>query len=161
MRGFSPMTNMTLTFSPAPLTFSVRVRPGSVGHLCAPRLTESLPRLGVGHPLVPGEEVGEGADVAGALDVVLAAEWVYAGAGSTDVPGEHGEVRGAEDVVDPGDVLGDAHAEEDRCPLGGAVDARSFPDLLGGDPGYALGVLRRVLLHVFPEGLVALGPRSR
>ena len=53
----------------------------------------------VGDLLVAREDVGQGAHVAGPLDVVLAAQRVDARARAADVAGEHGQVGAGLDVV--------------------------------------------------------------
>ena len=78
---------------------------------------------GVGDRLIAGEDVGQAAHVAGALDVVLAAERVDAAAFNADVAAEHGQVGQGLDVVGAHGVLGDAHAVDDGGGLGLAVQA--------------------------------------
>ena len=71
---------------------------------------------------VVGEVHGDGADVAGALDVVLAAEGVEAGAAAADVAGGEGEVDEGEASLGAVGVLGDAEAPVEGSLVGLADD---------------------------------------
>ena len=78
----------------------------------APDLGEVLPRA-FGQAVVAGQRVGVGADVGGALHVVVAAEDVGAAAADADVAQRQlQQARGAHDGVADG-VLGLAHAPDD------------------------------------------------
>src|SRR5699024_8160924 len=72
---------------------------------------------------VAGELVREGAHVAGALDVVLAAQRVHADAGPAEVTGRHRQVRHAHDHGRALAVLRDAKAVVDRGVAAGCVEA--------------------------------------
>ena len=74
----------------------------------APACLEQRARRVVGHVPVARELVREGAHVARALHVVLAAERVHADAVAADVAGRHGEVRHPHDHRRSLAVLGDA-----------------------------------------------------
>jgi hypothetical protein len=67
--------------------------------------------------LEAGQPVRQGAHVAAALDVVLAAERVDAAAVAADVAGQQDEVDQGEDVVGRVVVLGDAERPADHRPL--------------------------------------------
>ncbi len=99
--------------------------------------------------LVAGEEVGHGAEVAGALDVVVSAKRIGTGAGAHVVSGEEEKVGERGGGIGAAGVLGDAHGEED-------ADAVGSGDLVGdgdegglGDAGDALGVFEGVGLEGF------------
>ena len=84
----------------------------------APGLLHLLAVVGVGDRLIPGEDVGQAAHIAGALDVVLAAQGVDAAAVDADIAAEHGQVGQGLDVVGAHGVLGNAHAVDDGAGLG-------------------------------------------
>ena len=143
--GFSPMTKRALTRPSIMASMvSVTVKPGASGKLGAPGGAQLRPRRLVGDLLVAGVDVGQGADVAGALHVVLAAQRVHAGPGLAEVAGEHGEVADGEHVVGAVRVLGDAHGVDDGGALGRGEQARRLAQLLRGHAGDLLDQLRRV-----------------
>jgi hypothetical protein len=80
--------------------------------------------IGAGHRLISGVDIGQNPHVAGALDVVLAAQRVDPAAFDSQVAAEHGEVGEAFDVVGAADVLGDSHAIEDAAGFGAGVHSR-------------------------------------
>jgi hypothetical protein len=90
-------------------------RPGSLSRTGAPELLEDLARGVLGDVAVAGKLVREAPHVAGALDVVLAAQRVHAHAGAAQVAGQHGEVGDAHDGGRALAVLGDAQAVVDRA----------------------------------------------
>ena len=72
-------------------------------------------------------------------------------------PGHQDEVRERPDVVDPAGVLGDAEGVEDRRVPLARVLARAGTDVLGGDTGDLLRVLRRVAHDDLAHRLEVLG----
>lgn len=58
------------------------------------------------HELVAGIIVGQPAHIAGALHVVLAAQRVHTGTGTTDLTAEHGQVGQGTDIVHAAAVAG-------------------------------------------------------
>ena len=116
--------------------------------------------------LVAGQDVGQAADVAGALDVGLAAQRVDAGGGPADLAGDHRQVGERLDELGAVAALGDAHRVEDGGVAadwgsrssgrrhGSAVVCVSLPGaqayrrppvrLLGRDAGAQRGELGRV-----------------
>ena len=106
----------------------------------------------------PDQSIRQGAHVAAALDVVLAAERVDAAAVSPDVSREQGERDQGEDVVDRVVVLGDPEGPADHRPVGLGVGVGGLADGLGRHAGLALRVLERVRLD---GRAVGLEPRRR
>ena len=102
--------------------------------------------------------VRQGPDVAGALDIVLAAQWVDAGGRLSQVAGDHGQVGEAEDVVCPCRVLGDPHAVYNRGTFGRRVHPRGEHDVGAGDTRDALHPLGGVGGDHRAHVLAALGP---
>ena len=84
---------------------------------------------------VVGEVHGDGADVAGALDVVLAAEGVEAGAAAADVAGGEGKVDEGEAGLGAVGVLGDAEAPVEAGLVGVANDVGGAFEGGWGDAG--------------------------
>ena len=80
---------------------------------------------------VAGELVRERAHVAGALDVVLAAQRVHADARPADVAGRHGEVGDRHHRGRALAVLGDAEAVVDRAVAAGGVEPRGAAQVAG------------------------------
>ena len=76
-----------------------------------------------------------GPGVARALDVVLAAHGVEAGALAANVAGQQGEIAQALDVVNAADVLGDAEGVVDAGFVGGTVPAGGLFNGRGGHFG--------------------------
>ena len=63
---------------------------------------------------------GNRTDIAGALDIVLAAHRIDAGALAADIAGHQRQVAQALHVVDAADVLGNAEGVVDRALVGSA-----------------------------------------
>ena len=103
--------------------------------------------LGQSHLLVAGIDVGQPAQVAGSLDVVLTTQRVDAAAGDAHIAGEHGQVGAGFDVVGAGGMLGDAHRIENGRRFVGGVYSRRRPQVGSGDGGDLLHPLRGVLHH--------------
>ena len=140
--------------------------PGSGSIVVPQRVLEQRPRRVVGHVPVARELVREGAHVARALDVVLAAERVHADAVAADVARRHGEVRHPHDHRRSLAVLGDAEPVVDRriagagsigrhrkrrlvrrrpsTPLDAGIEPRA-PHVRGGHARVLLGRLGAVL----------------
>src|SRR3954463_14082581 len=112
----------------------------------APRLLEALPHARRVDRLVVGIHHRDEAGVRGALDVVLAAQRMQAGARPADVPGDRAHRDQAARVVRPRRVLGDAHAPVDDARVRLAPQPRDEADLVGVDARDLLGALGRVLL---------------
>ncbi len=98
----------------------------------------------VGDVTIAGQLVRERAHVAGALDIVLAAERVHADAWPADIAGRHGEVGDRHHRGRALAVLGDAEAVVDRGVAAGGVEPRRVADSLGRDAGDLLDRLRAV-----------------
>ena len=92
------------------------------GQFGAPLFLEEAAEGLVFDGAVVGEVHGDGADIAGALDVVLAAEGVEAGAAAADVAGGEGEVDEGEAGLGAVGVLGDAEAPVEGGLVGVADD---------------------------------------
>ncbi len=73
----------------------------------APGLLELGAGFRIGHLLVAGKDIGQCTHVAGALDVVLAAQGIDAAALHAHVAQQHLEVGTGDDVVSSAGVLGD------------------------------------------------------
>src|SRR5262249_40093846 len=89
------------------------------------------PYARIGHVSITAELVREGAHVAGALHVVLAAQRVDAHALTTHVAGRHGEVRDRHDRSAALAVLGDAQTVVDGAVTAGRIEARGTAHLVG------------------------------
>ena len=74
--------------------------------------------VGVVDLLIAGEDVGHGAEVAGALHVVVAAQRIGAGAGPHVVAGDEKQIGDGGGGVGAAAVLRDAHGEEDADAVG-------------------------------------------
>jgi len=107
-----------------------------------------FPRLGVVHPLVAREDIGQGSHVAGPLDVVLPPQGVDAPAFEADIAQEHLEVRAGHDVVDTTDMFGDPQGVHEHGGAVGRETARHGPDHVGPDPADRRGPLRRIFQHL-------------
>ena len=113
------------------------------GH--APFVAEQLARRGVGQVAVPGQLVRERSHVAGALDIVLAAQRVHAHAFLADVARGHREVRDAHDHGAALAVLGDAQAVVDGRIAARGVQPRRAAHQPRGNAGDGFHRLRRIL----------------
>ena len=89
--------------------------------------------------------VRERAHVAGALNVVLAAQRVHADAGPADIAGRHRKVGDRDHGGRALAVLGDAEAVIDRAIAAGGEQPRRFAQLLRVDAGHDRGRFRAVL----------------
>ena len=105
------------------------------GQLRTPLLLEVAAEGLVFDGAVVGEVHGDGADVAGALDVVLAAEGVEAGAAAANVAGGEGEVDESEAGLGAVRVLGDAEAPVEGGLVGVADDVGGAFEGGGGNAG--------------------------
>ncbi len=132
-----------------------RCQPRFGGTVDAPVRVELRPELVVLDVLEAGQPVGQGAHVAAALDVVLAAQRVEAAAVAPDVAGQQREADQGQDVVDRVVVLGDPEGPADHRPVGRREGVGQLADRLGRDAGLALGVLEGVRLDLRPVGLEA------
>ena len=121
----------------------------------APDPLEHLARGILADMAVAGKLVREGAHVAGALDVVLAAQRVHADAGAADIAGEHGEVGDAHHGGGALRMFGDAEAVVDRAVAAGGKEAGGGAQVGGGDAGQHLGRLGR-MARVGDEGGIVL-----
>ncbi len=115
-------------------------------HGDVPRGVELRPRDVVLDVLEAGQLVRQGAHVAAALDVVLAAQRVEPGAPATDVTAQQGEVDEGEHVVDGVVVLGDAERPAQLGAVGAGVGVGQLADGLGRDAGDRRATLERPLL---------------
>ena len=110
-----------------------------------PRLAEQRAGGGVRHVAVTRQFVREGAHVAGALDVVLAAQRVHAHTLTAEVAGGHGKVGDADHHGRALAVLGDAQSVIDCTVATGGKQPRGAAHLLGRHAGGRLHGFRRVL----------------
>ena len=117
-----------------------------VVELGAPERLEALAGGVVRDVAVAGELVRERAHVAGALDVVLAAQRVHAGAELADVAGRHGDVGHAHHHGRALAVLGDAEAVVDAGVAAGGVEPGGGAEFRRIDAGVLRLGLRRVAL---------------
>ena len=122
-------------------------RPGFVVELHAPQALIDVARGVARDVAIAGQFVREGAHVAGALHVVLAAQRVHADARPADIAGRHGEVGDRHDRGRALAVFGDAEAVIDRAvaaawrtagPRRGSA-RRSTPDSLPTSSGLFCG----------------------
>ena len=104
-------------------------------------LEQSADRV-VGDMAIARELVREGAHVAGALDIVLAAQRIHADAAPADIAGRHREIGHAHDRRGALAVLGDAEPVIDRGVAAGGVEPRRGANVLGRNAGEAARPLR-------------------
>ena len=114
--------------------------------LDTPELLEHVARRVVRNMAVTGELVRERAHVAGALDIVLAAQRVHADALAPDIARRHGDVGHAHDHGRALAVLGDAEAIEDRAVAAGGVEPGRGAQIGRRHAGVLLARLRRIAL---------------
>ena len=106
-----------------------------------------------GHVLVAGQDIGQGAHVAGPLDVVLAADGIDPGGRPPDMAAEHGEIGQALDVVGAGGVLGDPQDIDNGAGLRFGIPFGHLYEFRLGDPGDLGHPLRWELLdHLHQSG---------
>jgi len=128
---------------------------GGKGH--APCLFELGAGFVIEDLLVAREIGGQTAHVAGALNVVLAAQRVDAAAVLADLAAQECEVGSAHNAVGAGGVLGDAHCVVDAGLVSLGIHAGSLLQLLGVDAADLCDDLGGVILDDLNEFLVALG----
>ena len=105
---------------------------GLVVELHAPQALVDVAHRVAGDVAIARQFVREGAHVAGALHVVLAAQRVHADAWPADIAGRHGEVGDGDDGGRALAVLGDAEAVIDRAIAAGGVEPRRAADQSSG-----------------------------
>ena len=111
-------------------------RPGSLSSFTPHSFSKMSRVASSGDVAVARQLVREGAHVAGALDVVLAAQRVHADAGAADIAGRHGEVGDRHDGGRALAVLGDAEAVIDRAVAAGGIEPRRAAQISSaGDAG--------------------------
>ena len=110
-------------------------RPGSRSIATPQSFLEQVARGVVGDVAIARQLVREAAHVAGALDVVLAAQRVHADAGAADIAGRHGEVGDRHHRRRALAVLGDAEAVIDRAVAAGRIEPRGAAQVGGGNAG--------------------------
>ena len=131
-------------------------KPRDVGELSAPDGFHVDPGRLVFHQHVAGEEVGQRAHVAGALDIVLAAQGSDPGAGLADVSGEQGQVGQGVDIVRAVGVLGQAHAPDEDGPLAADGLGRGV-QILTADAGHFTGLVHINVGQALFQGFVSQG----
>jgi hypothetical protein len=131
--------------SAAARIISTTVRPGVAGGSGPPQIGATAARAGVGHRPIPRQHVRQRADVAGALDVRLAAQRVDAGGRLADLAGQQGQVRQRQHQVRAVAALGDAHGVQDRRVAAPVAVTRLADRPLAQrvEPGGALDLLGR------------------
>jgi len=97
--------------------------------------------IGIDHRDQPG--------IGGALDIVLAAQWVEPGARAPDLPGDQRQGDQAARIVGAVDMLRDAHAPEDDRRLGAGVGARDIAQRRGVDAADRRHLFRRIVADMF------------
>ena len=122
-----------------------------------PQRLEFLAHRRVLDRLVVGIEHRNEGDVGGALDVVLAAQRVEAGAGPADLPGNQRERDQAARVVGAVDVLRDAHPPEDDRRFGARIGPRHLAQGRGVDAADFGHLFRGVVAHVLLQRREILG----
>ena len=127
--GFSPMsTAPSARPRPWPRTSATGAGP-CFGGIGAPQAASNGARASSSsRSWNAGQLVGDGAHVAAALHVVLAAQRDQAGAVAADVAGEQRQVDQREHVVGRVVVLGDAEGPADLRPVGAGVGVRQLAD---------------------------------
>ena len=144
--GFSPIMYMPRTppLSALP-TISVTVRPG-LSSSSRPHASRNFScACGVVHALVVGEHHRDQPRVGGALDVVLPAQRVQAGARLADVARDRAHGDQAARVVGARRVLGDPHAPVDDARARLAPQPGDVADRVGVDAADLRRALGRVL----------------
>ena len=111
----------------------------------------------IGDHLVPGEDVGQAAHVAGALNIVLAPQGVDAAAQNAHIAGEHGQVGQGLDVVGAHGVLGNAHTVNNGGSLGLGIEPGGLDQIRRGHAADLFHIFRGVLGHRFFQGLKIFG----
>src|SRR3546814_11325734 len=86
----------------------------------------------------------ETAHVAGALYIVLPAQWVHAHARAPDIAGRHGKVGDRHHSARPLRMFGPAKPVVDRCVLRTCIEPRRAAQFDCGDAGYRLPRIGRV-----------------
>jgi len=109
------------------------------------------PGVRIGHLLIAGENIGQRAHVAGALNVVLAALRIDAAAFNADVAQKHLEIGAGHDIVHAADVLGDAQRVHQHGRFDGRHFARQLANGVGGNAADFGGPLGRILHHFLFE----------
>ena len=104
---------------------------GNGGQGRIPLALEARADIVVIYTLVGGEDVGQAAAIRAALDVVLPAQGIEAGAFAAEVARHQRQVGQREGVVGAVRALADAHAPIAGGPLGGGVNPRGLADVLG------------------------------
>src|SRR5680860_758764 len=74
--------------------------------------------------------MGESTHVTGALHVDLTAERIYSRSGTTNVSGQHSQIRYRQYVVGSGVVLGDTHGIDDVCRTRPSIQFRRLADII-------------------------------
>src|SRR5262245_45080238 len=115
-----------------------------------PHASPVLPSTG-GQAVVAGQGIGVGADVSGALDVVVAPEDVGAAAWLADVAEGELNNAGRPHLVATDARLGETHAPDQRAGPQLGDHPGNFFHLIGWDAGYALGFLGRPRLDLLAD----------
>ena len=158
--GFSPMMYMPLISPRMDRVHDLDHGEAALGvERGLPQRLEVLADLGVVDRLVVGVDHRDQAGVRGALDVVLAAERVQAGARPADLAGHQRQRDQAARVVGAVDVLRDAHAPEDDRRLGARVDARDVAQGRGVDAADRAPSSRAKIPDVLAQVLEIVGMR--
>ena len=144
--GFSPMTQAVVS-SPRSMASNIWLRcQPFFGGTATPQAASNLAAESVVLDVLEARQaIRQGAHVAAALDVVLAAQRVEAAAVLPDVAGERRQVDEGQDVVDRVVVLGDAEASSRSSPGRRVAYAWASSRMASaGHARLALGVLERV-----------------
>jgi hypothetical protein len=114
-----------------------------------PRLLELRPGVRIGHLLIAGENIGQCAHVAGALNIILTALRVDTAAVNADIAQHHLEIGAGHHVVDAADMFGNAQRVHEHRRLDGSHRARQFANGIGGNAADLGCFFRRIFHHLF------------
>ena len=129
---------------------------GRQGH--APGVFKLGANLGVVDFLIAREIVGHGAVVAGALHVVVAAQWIGSCSGSHVIAGDEEQVGDGGRGVGPHGVLSDAHRPENANAICLGDHMRDFGEGLDRETAALAGVFHREGVETLPIGFSVVHP---
>ena len=123
-----------------------------------PRGREFGPRRRVGHQLIAGKEIGQGAHIAGALHIVLPAKRIHSAARDSHISQKHLQIAQCQHVENAGRMLRDAHGPDDCHRPIARQNFRRLVQLLDRHAGYLRHAFRRVRLQGSAELLESFAP---
>ncbi len=122
-----------------------------------PQTLERLAQIGAPDRLIIREEHRDQPGVGGALDVVLSAQRMQAGAGPPDLAGDQRQRDQAARIVGAVHMLTDAHAPEDDRGARARIQPRHFAQGFGRNAADRRHLLGREFLDAFLQLIKALG----